>query len=103
MAEVVSKGKTGEALSGLAKNFEHIKENLVSGANYRIPDGLDRSTRILSEVKNYSGTLSNTAQLRDFVSSQANEFQMHLYTNAQLSGSLQQLVDDGTISLFPLG
>jgi len=97
MAEVVSKGKTGEALSGLVKNTQRIT---MPAGNYRIPDGLTNT--VLSEVKNYSGTLSNTAQLRDFVSSQANEFQMHLYTNAHLSGPLQQLVNDGTIKLLPL-
>lgn len=60
--------------------------------------------KILSEVKNYSGTLSYTNQLKDFVMwSQAEGYQMHLYTNAKLTGPLQQVVDSGLIQLFPLG
>ena len=57
-----------------------------------------------SEVKNYSNTLSYTSQLKDFVMwSQREGFEMHLYTNANLSKPLQELVNDGTIKLFPLG
>lgn len=75
----------------------------ITATKYRIPDGLDAANKILSEVKNYSGTLSYTAQLRDFVSwSQANGYQMHLYTNAHLTGPLQQAVDSGLIQIFPL-
>ena len=103
MQEVVTKGKAGEALSGLAKNTSHIP-SLTGTASYRIPDGLDAGMRILSEVKNYSGTLSYTNQLKDFVMwSQANGYQMHLYTNATVTGPLQQVVDSGIIQLFPLG
>ena len=103
MQEVATKGKAGEALSGLAKNTSHIP-SLTGTASYRIPDGLDAGMRILSEVKNYSGTLSYTNQLKDFVMwSQANGYQMHLYTNATLTGPLQQVADSGIIQLFPLG
>ena len=99
--QVTQRGKMGEAISGITKNTTRIYDNLVSGAKYRIPDGLTSTT--LSEVKNYSGTLSYTAQLRDFVSySQAHGLQMHLYTNAKLSGPLQEMVDSGIIQVFPL-
>ena len=81
-------------MSGLIKNNTHIP-SLTQTASYRIPDGLDMGAKILSEVKNYSGTLSYTNQLKDFVLwSQAQGFQMHLYTNATLSGPLQQVVDE---------
>lgn len=77
---------------------------MTGTASYRIPDGLDAGMRILSEVKNYSGTLSYTSQLKDFAMwSQVNGYQMHLYTNATLTGPLQQVVDSGIIQLFPLG
>ncbi len=77
---------------------------MTGTAAYRIPDGLDTVMKVLSEVKNYSGTLSYTSQLRDFVMwSQANGYQMNLYTNATLTGPLQQVVDSGIIQLFPLG
>ena len=103
MHDVAAKGKAGEVLSGLTKNTSRISA-LPCTAHYRLPDGLDCSMKILSEVKNYSGTLSYTNQLKDFVMwSQAEGYQMHLYTNAKLSGPLQQVVDSGLIQLFPLG
>ncbi len=103
MADVVTKGKAGEAAANIVKNTARIP-SLSGTAAYRIPDGLDTTMKILSEVKNYSGTLSYTSQLRDFVSwSSANGYQMHLYTNARLSGPLQQAVDSSLIQLFPLG
>ena len=103
MREVVVKGKNGETLSGITKNTIHIP-SLSGTASYRIPDGLDDNFRILSEVKNYAGTLSYTRQINDFVMwSQANGYQMHLYTNATLTAPLQQAVDSGLIQVFPLG
>ena len=100
--QVAQRGKMGEAISGITKNTTRIYDYLVSGAKYRIPDGL--TDTVLSEVKNYTGTLSYTAQLRDFVSYVQNTpgMTMHLYTNATLSGPLQELVNNGTIQLFPL-
>lgn len=103
MKQVAEKGKVGEALSGIIKNTDHIP-SLTGTASYRIPDGLDRGNQILSEVKNYAGTLSYTNQLKDFVMwTQDNGYQMHLYTNATLTGPLQQAVDSDIIKLFPLG
>lgn len=64
-------------------------------------DGL--TDTVLAEVKNYSGTLSYTNQLKDFVLySQNKGLEMHLYTNAHLTGPLQQVVDSGLIKVFPL-
>ena len=102
MQHVANKGKMGEELSGITKNTTHIP-SATGTARYRIPDGLSNST--LSEVKNYSGTLSYTNQLKDFVSyaqSQVPPLQIHLHTNAKLTGPLQQLVDSGIIQVFPL-
>ena len=71
----------------------------------KIPDMLDRSAKILGEVKNYSGKISLTAQLKDFVLwSQKNQYKMHLYTSSKsFSGPLQQLIDSGIIQVFPIG
>ena len=100
MQDVAAKGKAGEALSGLTKNTTHIP-SLTGTASYRIPDGL--TDTVLAEVKNYSGTLSYTNQLKDFVLySQDKVIKMHLYTNAHLTGPLQQAVDSGLIQIFPL-
>ncbi len=50
-----------------------------------------------------AATLSYTNQLKDFVLySQSNGLEMHLYTNAHLTGPLQQAVDSGLIQVFPL-
>lgn len=58
-----------------------------------MPYGLDKTNKILSKVKNYSGKLSYTSQLRDFVLwSQVNGYQMYLYTNTRLTGPLQRVV-----------
>lgn len=100
MQDVAAKGKAGEAASGIIKNTTRIP-SLTGTASYRIPDGL--TDTVLSEVKNYSGTLSYTRQLKDFVMySQSKELEMHLYTNARLTSSLQDLVDSGVIQIFPL-
>ena len=100
MQQVAAKGRAGEVASGLVKNTKHIP-SLTGTASYRIPDGL--TDTILAEVKNYSGSLSYTSQLKDFVLySQCNGLEMHLYTNAHLTGPLQQAVDSGLIQVFPL-
>ena len=100
MQQVAAKGRAGEVASGLVKNTKHIP-SLTGTASYWIPDGL--TDTILAEVKNYSGTLSYTNQLKDFVLySQSNGLEMHLYTNAHLTGPLQQAVDSGLIQVFPL-
>lgn len=100
MQQVAAKGRAGEVASGLVKNTKHIP-SLTGTASYRIPDGL--TDTILAEVKNYSGTLSYTNQLKDFVLySQSKGLEMHLYTNAHLTGPLQQAVDSGLILVFPL-
>ena len=100
MRYAFEKGKAGELASGLVKNTKHIP-SLTGTASYRIPDGL--TDAFLAEVKNYSGTLSYTNQLKDFVLySQSNGLEMHSYTNAHLTGPLQQAVDSGLIQVFPL-
>ena len=104
MQQVYEKGKAGELAANITKNHAHI-DSLTGTAKYRIPDMLDRSARILGEVKNYSGTISLTAQLKDFALwSQLNGYQMHLYTNStSFTGPLQQLIDNGVIQVFPIG
>lgn len=97
------KGRLGEQASGLIKNTQRLYDNLVSNASYRIPDGLDHISRVLSEVKNYTGKLSYTSQLRDFVSwSQAHGYRMDLYTNATVTKPLQDLIDQGIINKLPI-
>ena len=104
MQQVYEKGKAGELAANITKNHTHI-DSLTGTANYRIPDMLDHSAKILGEVKNYSGTISLTAQLKDFVLwSQLNGYQMYLFTNStSFTGPLQQLIDNGVIQVIPIG
>ena len=82
MQQVYRQGQAGEQAANIVKNAVHIP-SLSGTAAYRIPDGLDVVNEVLAEVKNYSGTLSYTRQLRDFVAwSQANGYTMHLVTSA---------------------
>ena len=98
MKQVVEKGKAGEKISGVVKNTKRI---YITKNKYRIPDGLNDT--VLSEVKNYSGTLSYTKQLQDFVKySKSNGLEMHLYTNAKLTAPLKEAVKEGLIKVFPL-
>ncbi len=104
MQQIFEKGRAGELAANITKNHSHIA-SLTGTANYRVPDMLDRSAKILGEVKNYSGTISLTAQLKDFVLwSQLNGYQMYLITNSKsFTGPLQQLIDNGVIRVFPFG
>ena len=82
MQQVYRQGQAGEQAANIVKKTMRIP-SLSGTAAYRIPDGLDVVNKILTEVKNYSGTLSYTRQLRDFVAwSQANGYTMHLVTSA---------------------
>ena len=100
MANVVEKGKAGEAAANITKNTTHITSP-TGKASYRVPDML--TDTVLGEVKNYSGTLYNSPQLKDYlIYAKQNGLQMQLHTNASLANELQGLVNDGTIQLFPL-
>lgn len=65
MSRVRWVGKIGEKLSRLPKNTKHI-ESLSKTAKYRIPDYLDKTNKIIGDVKNVK-KLSYTSQLRDFM------------------------------------
>ena len=102
MAGVRAAGEAGELAAGIIKNTEHIPS--TTGATYRIPDILDHANKIIGEVKNYSTTrVYLTNQLKDDLAyAAANGYTMELRVRqgAQLSQSVQQLVDQGTIKLI---
>lgn len=104
MHQVREKGKAGEAAANIVKNTIRIP-SLSGTAAYRIPDGLDYATKTLTEVKNYSGKLSYTNQLRDFAAwSQQNGFTMYIKTNTRsFTGPLQEAIDSGLIHIIDLG
>ncbi len=94
-------GLLGEAAAGIAKNTTRIP-SLTGTAAYRVPDVLNRSTRLIGEVKNV-GRLSYTSQLRDsaaYARQQAFRFELTVREGTRLSGPLQQAVDAGDIVLL---
>ncbi|MCM1508665.1 MAG: putative toxin [Ruminococcus flavefaciens] len=100
MAYARKVGKAGEIASGITKNTRHI-ESITKTATYRIPDGLDDVSMILSEVKNvkYQGL---TSQIKDFLYySQREGYQFELYVRSttKISKPLQELIDSGEIIL----
>ena len=85
-------GKIGEKISGIVKN---TKKYFVNG-RWRIPDGVNKTKRLLQEVKNVK-SLSLTAQLKDFMQlSKSWGYKMELYIrpDTHLSGPLKQAIKD---------
>lgn len=93
-------GKEGEAASGITKNTEHI-ESVNKTAKYRIPDGLDKKNKVLSEVKNVKKQ-SYTRQIKDFVDySNKNGYTFELYVrkSTKLTEPLMKQITKGNIIL----
>ena len=94
-------GRDGEIASGINKNTEHI-ESINGTAKYRIPDGLDKDNKILSEVKNVKKQ-SYTKQIKDFVDySKKYDYQFELYVrkSTKLTGPLQEQVNLGNMKCY---
>jgi len=99
-ARPVAVGQQGLQAAGITQNTTRIP-SLTGTAAYRVPDGLNHTTRVISEVKNVS-SLSYTEQLRDFVLwAQANNYTFELWVRSTttLSGPLQQAISSGHIVL----
>jgi hypothetical protein len=92
-------GQQGLDALGVTQNTTRIA---LPGGGYRVPDILDEAAGVIGEVKNVQ-SLSYTSQLRDYVAyAQVNQLQFDLYVrgSTQLSGPLQQAVDDGLVNLW---
>jgi RHS repeat-associated protein len=92
-------GQQGLDALGVTQNTTRIA---LPGGGYRVPDILDEAAGVIGEVKNVQ-SLSYTSQLRDYVAyAQSNQLQFDLYVrgSTQLSGPLQQAVDDGLVNLW---
>lgn len=101
MSRVRWLGKIGEKLSRLPKNTKHI-DSLSKTAKYRIPDYLDKSNKIIGDVKNVK-RLSYTNQLRDFMlyaEKNGYTYVIKIRKATQLSSTLKSLVDAGKIVLL---
>ena len=103
MSRVRWVGKIGEKLSRLPKNTKHI-ESLSKTAKYRIPDYLDKTNKIIGDVKNVK-KLSYTNQLRDFMlyaEKHKYDYVLIVRKSTQLSSTLKQLIDAEKIILWYL-
>jgi RHS repeat-associated protein len=90
-------GHTGELAAGIEKNTERIRVN----GRYRIPDGLDRDNKIISEVKNVSYQ-HYSRQLRDYASwarKNGYSFELYVRSDTRLSGPLRQAILSRAITL----
>lgn len=88
-------GKAGEEASGIVKNTERIP-SLTGTANYRIPDQLDHTAKVVGEVKNVN-YLGLTSQMQDFTSfAQKANYNLDLYVRptTKISQPLAKVLAD---------
>jgi len=93
-------GRDGELAAEIVKNTERIP-SLTGTAAYRIPDALEKTTLVLTEVKNVK-QLSLTSQVKDFVlfaEKKGYEVILRVRPTTRLSKPLQELVQQGRIRL----
>jgi RHS repeat-associated protein len=103
MARNSELGRLGERLAGIAQGIGKTAiESLTKTARNRVPDALDAIAKTLTEVKNVSGALRLTNQLKDFALwAHENGYQMVLWVKdpSKLSQALQALVNSGAIQI----
>lgn len=96
MSKVRWLGKIGEKMAKWPKNRKHIT-SLTKSAKYRVPDYLNKTEKIIGEVKNVK-KLKYTKQLQDFVQ----YARMKDYTFV-LKVRKSTKFDEGLITLIELG
>jgi hypothetical protein len=93
-------GQAGEKMSGILPNIQRIN-SLTRTAQYRIPDQLLRSQKLISEVKNVA-KLSLTNQIKDYVAFAQKEgytFELWVRETTKISQPLQKTIKNGQIIL----
>jgi RHS repeat-associated protein len=102
MAEVRRLGEVGRKASGVVKNTERII-SLSGTAKFRVPDGLNKGDKVIAEVKNVSGKLSYTAQLKDFAlfaqKSKDYVFELHVPKGTEFTKPLQEAIEAGAVKI----
>ena len=100
------KGRQGEIDAGIDPEVK--KEHITSPtktAEYRIPDKLDKTKKILTEVKN-TQKLSYTKQLRDFnlwAKSRGYKFVLKIRPDVKLSDTLKAEINNKNIVIEIIG
>src|SRR6185369_16583098 len=92
-AGVVYKGQDGEKAVRAVEDIGEKRPILINGRR-RIPDGVNRRTKVLTEVKNVR-QLSYTRQLRDladYAKQEGLRFDLWVPEGAKLSGPLDEQV-----------
>ena len=96
MTKVRWLGKIGEKMAKWSKNRKHI-ESLTKSAKYRVPDYLNKTERVIGEVKNVK-KLKYTKQLQDFVKyARKNDYTFILKVRRTTK------FDEGLMTLIELG
>jgi len=96
-------GKIGEKMAKWPKNHKHIT-SLTKSAKFRIPDYLNKTEKVLGEVKNVK-KLSYTKQLEDFVKYSRKEkytFILKVRKTTQFDDKLMTLIELGEIIIMYL-
>jgi hypothetical protein len=96
MSNARSLGIAGERAAGITEKKSHIR---LPGGKIRVPDSVDTTRGVLTEVKNVR-SLNFTSQLRDysnFAQSQGLRFELYVRSNTKLSRPLQNAINQGTI------
>lgn len=101
MEQIRQIGALGEKLAGITKNTKHII-SMTGSAKYRIPDILDKTHKIIGDVK-YVKSLSYTKQLQDFylyAKEYGYKFILYIKPETKLSSTLKDLIDKGEIIVY---
>ncbi len=91
-------GQQGEKAAKIVKNTQRIP-SITGTAKYRIPDALDKTNKVLTEIKNVKSQ-GLTNQLKDFslwAEEKGYEFILKTRPNTKISGPLQEYIDNGKI------
>jgi RHS repeat-associated protein len=95
-------GREGIQLAGVVQNTERIV-SLTGTAAFRIPDELDKGAKIIGEVKNVTGKVSLTNQIKDFVEFAGKNpgfsFTLRVPKGTKFTKPLQKAIEDGKIAV----
>ena len=103
MSKIRWLGKIGEKMAKWPKNKKHIP-SLSGTARYRIPDYLNKTEKVIGEVKNVK-KLTYTNQINDFVQYAWKEdytFILKVRRNTKFDDKLMTLIELGAIVIMYL-
>ena len=98
MSRIRELGQQGQLASGVVRNTERI-ESVTGTAKYRIPDGLNRTTKTIDEVKNvrYQALTNQIKDSMYFAQRNGFHFSLYLRPKTQISRQLANEIAKGHI------